>query len=63
MILGMVLISISDLETALVQGFISLVLVRLNIGAGRCISEGEERRLLEYLASWAPQGRGRILAS
>jgi len=63
MMLGMALIAVSDLETALAQGLISLVLARLSLGAGRCISEGGERGLLADLASRAPQVRGRILAS
>ena len=63
MIIGMAIIAISDLGTALCQNLPSLVVARLGLGAGRCISEAGERGLLADLASEIPEFRGRALAA
>ena len=63
MIFGMVTIVISDIGTALASGLPLLILARLGLGAGRCISESGERGMLADLAARVPEKRGRILAT
>ena len=63
MILGMAIIAVSDIGTALATGLITLVFARLGLGAGRCISESGERGMLADLAGQAPELRGRALAA
>ena len=59
----MALIAISDLGTALSTTVIPLVIARLGLGAGRCVSESGERGMLADYANTIPEARGRILAS
>merc|ERR1712032_1787503 len=63
MMCGMALIAASDLETALSQSIAPLVLARLGLGAGRCMSESGERGILADFANTVPELRGRILAA
>ena len=63
MMWGMALIALSDLGTALAQSLIPLVVARIGLGAGRCVSESGERGILADLASTIPELRGRALAS
>jgi MFS family permease len=63
MLLGMFVIAISDLGTALSTNLPSLFLARLGLGTGRCISESGERGMLADLANQVPQLRGRALAA
>ena len=63
MIFGMALIAISDLGTALASTLPMLLVARLGLGAGRCISESGERGMLADLANQMPLLRGRALAS
>jgi MFS family permease len=62
MIWGMAIIAISDFGTAMSQSIIPLVIARLGLGAGRCISESGERGMLADLASTIPSLRGRALS-
>lgn len=62
MLWGMALIALADLGTALAGSLSVLVLARLALGAGRCISESGERGMLADLAGKAPSLRGRALA-
>ena len=61
--MGMVVIAISDLGTALANGLVALVVARLGLGAGRCVSEAGERGMLADLAGKTPELRGRALAA
>jgi MFS family permease len=63
MMYGMAVIAVSDFGTACATGLGTLVLARLGLGAGRCISEAGERGLLADLAQRVPEQRGRILAA
>jgi MFS family permease len=63
MILGMAIIALSDIGTAFATGLTTLVIARLGLGAGRCISESGERGMLADLAGQAPELRGRALAA
>lgn len=63
MILGMAIIAVSDIGTAFATGLTTLVVARLGLGAGRCISESGERGMLADLAGQAPELRGRALAA
>jgi len=63
MIWGMAIIALSDLGTALAPSLLPLVIARLGLGAGRCISESGERGILADLAATIPELRGRVLAS
>jgi MFS family permease len=63
MIIGMAVIAVSDLGTALAPGLGTLLVARLGLGAGRCISESGERGLLADLANQIPALRGRALAA
>ena len=63
MIIGMALIAISDLGTAVAATLPMLLVARLGLGAGRCISESGERGMLADLANQRPLLRGRALAS
>ncbi len=63
MIIGMVTIAISDLGTSVATGLPMLLLARLGLGAGRCISESGERGMLADLANRIPEFRGRALAA
>ena len=60
---GMALIAISDLGTALADNILVLLVARLGLGAGRCISESGERGLLADLANEVPALRGRALGT
>ena len=62
MLWGMLIIAISDLGTAVAQSIVPLVIARLGLGAGRCISESGERGMLADLAAKIPQLRGRVLS-
>ena len=61
-ILGMIIIALSDLGTALAQSIVPLLVARLGLGAGRCISESGERGMLADLAESIPDLRGRVLS-
>lgn len=63
MILGMAMIAVSDVGTALANGLVTLIFARLGLGLGRCISEAGERGMLADLAGRAPELRGRALAA
>ncbi len=63
MIWGMLIIALSDLGTALAQSIAPLVIARLGLGAGRCISESGERGMLSDLAGTIPELRGRVLSA
>ena len=63
MIIGMAVIAISDLGTAFANSLPMLLVARLGLGAGRCVSEAGERGLLADLANRIPQLRGRALAT
>ena len=63
MMAGMGLIALSDLATALATELPVLVLARLGLGAGRCVSECGERGYVADLASRAPQYRGELAAA
>ena len=63
MMIGMAVIAVSDIGTALAQGLYSLVLARLGLGAGRALSEAGERGMLVDLANQIPELRGRALAA
>jgi predicted MFS family arabinose efflux permease len=61
MIGGMALIAISDVGTAFATSLAPLVVARLGLGAGRCISESGERGMLADLAARVPSLRGRAV--
>ena len=61
MIGGMALIAASDVGTAFASSVGPLVLARLGLGAGRCVSESGERGMLADIASRVPSLRGRAL--
>ena len=63
MLLGMAIIAVSDIGTALANGIVMLVVARLGLGAGRCISESGERGMLADLAQQVPELRGGALAA
>jgi MFS family permease len=63
MMIGMAIIAVSDVGTACATGLGTLLLARLGLGAGRCISEAGERGLLADLVNQIPQLRGRVLAA
>jgi MFS family permease len=63
MIIGVAIIAVSNLGTALAPGLGTLLVARLGLGAGRCISESGERGLLADLANQVPALRGRALAA
>lgn len=63
MIFGMALIAVSDLGTALAGSLPMLLVARLGLGAGRCISESGERGMLADLANQINEFRGRALAA
>ena len=62
MMWGMALIAVSDFGTAIAQSLGPLLIARLGLGAGRCVSESGERGLLGDLAGTIPSLRGRALA-
>eukprot|EP00980_Cylindrotheca_fusiformis_P000365 scaffold91_cov127-Cylindrotheca_fusiformis.AAC.25 len=63
LILGMAVIFVSDFATALASDLGMLVIARLGLGAGRCVSEAGERGLLADLANQIPELRGRAVAA
>lgn len=62
MLLGMAVIVVSDVGTALSTSLAPLLAARLGLGAGRIISESGERGMLADIANQAPSLRGRALA-
>jgi len=60
---GMLFIALSDAGTALASSLAPLVIARLGLGAGRCVSESAERGLLADLGNVAPELRGRAIAA
>jgi MFS family permease len=62
MMWGMAIIALSDLGTAMAQSIVPLIIARLGLGAGRCISESGERGLLADFAETIPELRGRVLS-
>ena len=62
MIAGMAVIAVSDLGTAMSTSLVPLVLARLGLGLGRCISESGERGMLADFAKRSPELRGRLLS-
>jgi len=63
MMIGMAVVAVSDLGTALAQGMYTLIFARLGLGAGRALSEAGERGMLVDLANQIPGLRGRALAA
>jgi len=63
MVIGMAVIVVSDLGTALATNLGTLLVARLGLGAGRGISEAGERGMLADVASQVPPLRGRALAA
>lgn len=63
MIIGMAIIAISDVGTAIATSIIPLVVARLGLGLGRCVSEAGERGMLADLANRVPEVRGSVLAA
>lgn len=63
MLLGMAIIAASDLGTSFSTELAPLILARLGLGLGRCISESGERGMLADFAGRAPTLRGRSLAA
>jgi MFS family permease len=63
MLLGMAVIAVADLGTSLANSLPTLLLARLGLGAGRCMSEAGERGMLADWATQAPELRGRALAA
>jgi predicted MFS family arabinose efflux permease len=63
MMIGMAIIAVSDLGTALATNLPILMLCRLGLGWGRSLSEAGERGLLFDLAKRIPSLRGRALAA
>lgn len=63
MLIGMAVIAVADLGTSLANSLPTLLLARLGLGAGRCISEAGERGMLADWATQAPELRGRALAA
>ena len=60
----MLFIALSDAGTALASSLAPLVIARLGLGAGRCVSESAERGLLADLGNIAPRfGGGAIMAN
>ncbi|MGK3739278.1 MAG: MFS family permease [Bacillariaceae sp.] len=62
MMIGMAVIAVSDVGTALAVGLPSLIIARLGLGAGRALSEAGERGMLVDLTNQIPSMRGRALA-
>ena len=60
---GMLFIALSDAGTALASSLAPLVIARLGLGAGRCVSESAERGLLADLGNISPDIRGRAIAA
>lgn len=60
---GMLFIALSDAGTALASSLAPLVVARLGLGAGRCVSESAERGLLADLGNISPDIRGRAIAA
>ncbi|KAG7357084.1 quinolone resistance protein [Nitzschia inconspicua] len=63
MMLGMAIIAVSDVGTALATTLPALIFARLGLGAGRALSEAGERGMLVDLANQIPSLRGRALAA
>jgi MFS family permease len=63
MLMGMAAIAVADIGTALATNIVGLLVARLGLGAGRCVSEAGERGMLADLAGLAPNLRGRALAA
>lgn len=63
MLVGMAAIAVSDVGTSLANSLPTLIVARLGLGAGRCVSEAGERGMLADLAGQAPELRGRALAA
>lgn len=63
MMLGMAIIAVSDIGTALATSLPFLLLARLGLGAGRALSEAGERGMIVDLANQIPTLRGRALAA
>jgi MFS family permease len=63
MILGMAIIAVADVGTAVATTLPVLLLARLVLGAGRALSEAGERGMLVDLANQIPSLRGRALAA
>ena len=63
MMIGMAIIAVSDLGTALATTLPVLMLCRFGLGWGRALSEAGERGLLFDLAKQIPSLRGRALAA
>ena len=63
MLIGMAIIAVADLATSLANSLPTLLLARLGLGAGRCISEAGERGMLADWATQSPELRGRALAA
>jgi MFS family permease len=63
MMIGMAIIAVSDIGTALATTLPVLLMARLGLGWGRALSEAGERGMLVDLANQIPTLRGRALAA
>ena len=63
MIGGMLLIAVSDVGTSLANSLPTLIMARLGLGAGRCVSEAGERGMLADFGQQVPALRGRLLSA
>ena len=63
MIGGMLLIAVSDVGTSLANSLPTLMMARLGLGAGRCVSEAGERGMLADFGQQVPALRGRLLSA
>lgn len=63
MMMGMAIIAVSDIGTAVATSLPVLMVARLGLGAGRALSEAGERGMLVDLANQIPNLRGRALAA
>ena len=63
MLIGMAVITVSDMGTAFATSLASLVVARLGLGVGRILAESGERGMLADLAGQVPSLRGRALAA
>ena len=60
---GMLFIALATPARALASSLAPLVVARLGLGAGRCVSESAEQGLLADLGNVAPDSRGRAIAA
>jgi MFS family permease len=63
MMIGMAMIAIFDIGTAFATSLPALIVARLGLGAGRCVTESGERGMIADIAGQIPTLRGRALAA